>query len=61
MLENTGIYASHAGNGENTKDILMGNTTQKNFYLETMELINDEVKEKQFIKDILYHPMVKEI
>lgn len=43
------------------KDILMGNTTQKSFYLETMKLINQEVKEKQFIKDILYYPMVQEI
>ncbi len=43
------------------QQILMGEQMQKDFYLETMKLINQEVPEKQFIKDILYYPMVKEI
>lgn len=42
-------------------EILIGNHIKKNLYQETMNLINGNVDEKQFIKDNFYYYMVEEI
>ncbi len=39
-------------------EIILGNHIKKNFYQETMNLINGSVSEKQFIKDNIYYEMV---
>lgn len=42
-------------------ELLDFNVKEKDLYVETMKLINNEIDEKQFIKDHLYYEMVKSI